>query len=263
VLPVALLALTLTAPGQVSADAAHEAQTLAHRSALEYDLGHAEDALRDIERAYLLDPLPGLLFNLAQCHRKLEHWKQAEEAYRNFLHHRPNAPNRETVLELIEEMKREQATAAIPELAAPRPLPAPLPPRPEPRSPLPPESMVAPPAPVAPVAAAPPQPVPPPTPVEAPVEATQASTEAQPAPSKATAWPWVFAATAAVSAGFSIVGFAQMVSYSSLQSSSSRLNPTPVTAALSAEQNYTWGEPAGIAGAVLAALSVGGLALTW
>src|SRR5208282_37788 len=112
----------LIAPGQVSADAAREAQMLAHRSALEYDLGHAEDALRDIEHAYLLDPLPGLLFNLGQCHRKLEHWKQAQEAYQGFLRYRPNAPNRETVLKLIEEMKRGQLAAAVPELAAPRPL---------------------------------------------------------------------------------------------------------------------------------------------
>lgn len=102
-----------------------------------------------------------------------------------------------------------------------------------------------------------------PAPTTAPPAATRLSTEEPPPSSKASAWPWAFAATAAVAAGFSVVGFAQMVSYSSLQSSSSPKTPTPVTEALSAAQSYAWGEPVGIAGAAVAALSVGGLAWTW
>ena len=100
-----LLTLALAA-SDLSPQAQQEAKELAHRSQLEYDLDHADAALRDIERAYFLDPLPGLLFNLGQCHRKLGHWEKAETAYRNYLRYKPEAPNRETVLQLIEEMHR-------------------------------------------------------------------------------------------------------------------------------------------------------------
>jgi tetratricopeptide (TPR) repeat protein len=107
-----LLALALAAPSSnVSPAAELEAKQLAHTSQLEFDLGHFEEALRDVERAYVLDPLPGLLFNLGQCHRQLKHWEQAETAFRSFLRYQPNAPNRQVVLNLIKQMGRERSDA--------------------------------------------------------------------------------------------------------------------------------------------------------
>jgi tetratricopeptide (TPR) repeat protein len=108
----------------VSRHAEQEARELARRSQLEYDLDHAEAALRDIERAYLLDPLPALLFNLGQCHRKLGHWEPAETAYRNYLRYRPDASNRKLVLELLDQVHRERVRAQ--QAAAVRAAPAPL-----------------------------------------------------------------------------------------------------------------------------------------
>ncbi|HUB07054.1 MAG TPA: tetratricopeptide repeat protein [Myxococcales bacterium] len=126
----ALLALTLAQP-RVSPAAEREAKELARRSQLEFDLDHAAAALRDIERAYLLDPLPGFLFNLGQCHRKLGHWEQAETSYRNYLHYRPEAPNREIVLQLIEEVHRRRVQASAPAVVVvPVPAPRVTPPRP-------------------------------------------------------------------------------------------------------------------------------------
>ncbi len=222
-LPAAFLALTLTAPGQVSADAARVAQMLAHRSALEYDLGHAEDALRDIEHAYLLDPLPGLLFNLGQCHRKLKHWEQAREAYQSYLRYRPNAPNRDRVEGLIEEMKREEAVAAVPELGAGRPLPVPREPEApapsvpalhgEPRSLLPAEAVPVSPAPAAaPVAAAPPAAAPAPPAAIAPPPEAETSVEK---PSHSHLLSGVLFGAAAVSAGFAIYGAARVANWQS------------------------------------------------
>jgi tetratricopeptide (TPR) repeat protein len=114
ILSAALALLMLGAPPPETKDA----QRLARRSTLEYDVGHFEEALRDITQAYYLDPRPAMLFNLGQCHRALEHWKEAEYDFRNYLHKLPNAPNRDTVLKLIEEMHQHQSQSP------PRPRPA-------------------------------------------------------------------------------------------------------------------------------------------
>ena len=49
-------------------------------------------------------PRPGLLFNLAQCHRGLEHWKKAKFAYESYLRQVPDAPNHKAVLKILEEV---------------------------------------------------------------------------------------------------------------------------------------------------------------
>jgi tetratricopeptide (TPR) repeat protein len=240
VLTAVLLALQLAAPGGVAPEDAKKAMELARRSGLEYDLGHAEDALRDIEQAYLLDPAPGLLFNLGQCHKLLKHWEQAETAYRNYLHHRPNAPNRATVLQLIDEVHRAQLAAA--------PVPA-QPPAVQPAPAAPPPTMIS--VPLVTTAPAP-----------APPEAVAAQAT-EPAPAKPVrAGPWVFVATAVVAAGVAVAGFWQMANYSSLQASSKQ-TPVSLQQAQSAESNYAWGEPAGIAGAAVAVGSVAGAIWTF
>jgi tetratricopeptide (TPR) repeat protein len=117
-----------------SPDSTREAQRLAHQSTLEYDVGNFQAALEDVKRAYLLDPRPGLLYNLGQCHRALKHWDQAEFFYRNYLHRSPTAPNRVGVQQLIAEMQAKQIQPAPliqlssppPEVVPPRLPPAPV-----------------------------------------------------------------------------------------------------------------------------------------
>ncbi len=226
-LTVALLACALTAPGQVSAADAREAQLLANRSAREYDLGHAEDALRDIERAYLLDPRPGLLFNLGQCHRKLEHWKQAQEAYQGFLRYRPNAPNRETVLQLIEQMKLK---------------------------------LHPPPAPVTPAAAEPPAA----SAAPAGATATEVVVTQEEAPSHSHLLGGVLFAAAAVSAGFAIYGAVRVANW---QSQAGGLGTPPIYGQYASLQNQlpnmnNWEFAASVLGGVAVAGVVAGI-FTW
>jgi tetratricopeptide (TPR) repeat protein len=82
-----------------------EARELVRKSMVEYDLGSFEDALSDASKAYENDQRPALLFNIAQCHRALEHWKQAAFFYYGYLRGEPDAKNREAVLALISEME--------------------------------------------------------------------------------------------------------------------------------------------------------------
>jgi tetratricopeptide (TPR) repeat protein len=84
-----------------------EARDLSRRSIVEYNGGEFEKALADIQRAYDLDPRPGMLFNLAQCHRGLEHWKKAKFFYESYLREVPGAPNRKNVLNILEEVDKK------------------------------------------------------------------------------------------------------------------------------------------------------------
>jgi hypothetical protein len=143
------IALLLAAPPEagVPADARADAQAdaqakaLARRSMLDYDTGHYAQALAEVEKAYELDPLPALLFNLGQCHRALGHHRDAAMAFRSYLRDVPNAKNRELAQTLYEQMsvlaaEDEKGAATAP--PPPAPVPAAAPAAPPPPSPLPP-----------------------------------------------------------------------------------------------------------------------------
>lgn len=70
-----------------------------------YEQGHFSQALAAFEEAYQLAPLPGLLFNVAQCHRQLGNYARAASSYRHFLALSEKEPaNAAMVKELIAEM---------------------------------------------------------------------------------------------------------------------------------------------------------------
>jgi hypothetical protein len=107
-----LAALALAAPSKPAAEGTgdEEARKLAVQSMREYNLGDFTAALRDIKRAYELSGRPVLLFNLAQCHRMLGHWKEAEFFYRGYLREKKDASNRVEVLHLIELVEAVERT---------------------------------------------------------------------------------------------------------------------------------------------------------
>lgn len=93
-----------------------------------------ETALEEYTSAYEAAPLPGFLFNIGQCHRKLEHWEIAADFFRRYLDSVPDAPNREDALDLLREAEASAAAASGDEVAgdsqpprAPPPPPAPSP----------------------------------------------------------------------------------------------------------------------------------------
>jgi tetratricopeptide (TPR) repeat protein len=116
-LAVALvLAVTsLAAPSAVRADdlavddrAAARAKKLYAEGDKLFNLGKFAAALVKFEKAYEAKPIPGLLFNIGQCHRNLDDYDAAIFSFRKYLKLLPDAANRDAVLEYIDELEREK-----------------------------------------------------------------------------------------------------------------------------------------------------------
>lgn len=115
-----LAALCTLAPGPaVGAELTSEAKAQARVKFSEgnaaYEQGKFREALKFFEAAYELAPLPGFLFNVAQCHRQLGDFSQAASAYRRYLSLSEKEPaNAAMVKDLIAEMdsKARQQTAS-------------------------------------------------------------------------------------------------------------------------------------------------------
>ncbi|HVR02049.1 MAG TPA: tetratricopeptide repeat protein, partial [Polyangia bacterium] len=129
-----------------------EKQARAHydRAEKSFDLGKFGDALADYQSAYEAKPLPGFLFNIAQCYRNMGKFERARFFFRRYLALEPHAPNRFRVEELIAEMSKQlEAQAAAPAPAVePKPVEAPplvtpLAPAPAAAPPPPPPAAVA------------------------------------------------------------------------------------------------------------------------
>jgi tetratricopeptide (TPR) repeat protein len=74
-----------------------------------YDLSHFDESLSLFSEAYELKPLPGILFNIAQCHRHLSNWERAAFFYRRYLSLSPTKPkNAAEANSLLAEMEKEQ-----------------------------------------------------------------------------------------------------------------------------------------------------------
>jgi tetratricopeptide (TPR) repeat protein len=80
-----------------------------------YTLGDFQEALRLFSEAYDLQPLPGILFNIAQCQRQLGNWERAGFFYRRYLSLSParpkNAAEAETLLHEVEAKQHDQELA--------------------------------------------------------------------------------------------------------------------------------------------------------
>ena len=114
---VALLALLLVVLGAsqdvASADkGVQRARRFYRRAEAAYSVGRYARALTAYQRAYQAKRLPGLLFNIAQCHRLVGHHEKAERLYRAYLEAVPRTRNRAVVVSLIEEMRAKQRAAA-------------------------------------------------------------------------------------------------------------------------------------------------------
>ncbi|HZI09810.1 MAG TPA: tetratricopeptide repeat protein [Myxococcus sp.] len=72
---------------------------------LAYDLGEFQKALDAYSESYRLVPLPGFLFNIAQCHRQLGRPERAGFFYRRYLSlSKEEPPNAQLVRDFITEM---------------------------------------------------------------------------------------------------------------------------------------------------------------
>ncbi|MBI2896893.1 MAG: tetratricopeptide repeat protein [Deltaproteobacteria bacterium] len=99
--------LALASSILVSRPALAEDRALARRLFISGDRAFAQGdfaaALEAYSAAYEAAPLPGFLFNMGQCHRKLEHWELARDFFTRYLEAVPDAFNRADVERLLEE----------------------------------------------------------------------------------------------------------------------------------------------------------------
>jgi hypothetical protein len=105
------------------------ARTLFKDGQTAYDVGEFENALRLFTEAYKVKPLPGFLFNIAQCHRQLGNFKEAAFFFGRFIDNsKPEAANVELARELMTQMEKR--------LEASRPVDAPVATNLEPAAPV-------------------------------------------------------------------------------------------------------------------------------
>lgn len=117
VVGVSLCASGLAGPdGPRTAHADDDATTRVAKKAFErgeklFALGKFDEALAQYQRAYDAKPLPGLLFNIGQCHRNLGDFEAAIFSFKKYLKAAPEADNREQVEEYIVDLEAEQDKA--------------------------------------------------------------------------------------------------------------------------------------------------------
>src|SRR5262245_8481114 len=74
-----------------------------------FALGKFDEALEEYQTAFDAKPLPGFLYNIGQCYRNLGDYDQAIFSFKKYLKLEPEAPNKEAVERLIEELEEKQA----------------------------------------------------------------------------------------------------------------------------------------------------------
>jgi len=92
-------------------------------------------ALAEFEKAYALEPLPELLFNIARCHEVLANLEQAIKNYEAYLEKKPGADNRPLVEARLKNLRKRLAEASSKVKPEQNPVPPSGKPVPEPSDP--------------------------------------------------------------------------------------------------------------------------------
>ncbi|MFO0596959.1 MAG: tetratricopeptide repeat protein [Myxococcaceae bacterium] len=95
-----------------------EAKSIALEGKKAFDTGDFATAISRYEAAYKIKPAPGLLFNLAQSHRKLAHFDDAISYFRRYLETNPPETQAKAVEGLIGQVEDERRVALEKEKAA-------------------------------------------------------------------------------------------------------------------------------------------------
>jgi len=201
-----LCILSLIAPaGAHAASAEKEARALFQRAEMSFNLGKFPEALADYQAAYEAKPLPGFLFNIAQCYRNMGNPERARFFYRRYLALEPRTSNRRLVEDLIAEMTRLMEKQAADKQAAEKQAASDKPVAPPPAEPTPPPA-----TPEKPVAgASPPAAVPPLAAESSTAAASLVATAPAPEPESHPVYKrwWFWTAVVAVVAGGAVAGF--------------------------------------------------------
>jgi len=117
------LAIVLVSVGAARADDVVAAREHYARGRTYYDLGRFLDAAHEFEAAYEAKNEPNTLFNIGQSYRFVPDYNKAILAFKAFLRHLPDAPNRAEVEARILEL--QQLQQAQPRATTSPPAPSP------------------------------------------------------------------------------------------------------------------------------------------
>jgi tetratricopeptide (TPR) repeat protein len=113
-----VLFLAMTSSGRAADEDLDHAKTLFTRAETHFGLGEFDQALALYKEAYRKKPLPGFLFNIAQCYRNLGDWSSAVFHYKQYLLRLPQAPNADDVRQLISVCEQQIAEKRAAQKAA-------------------------------------------------------------------------------------------------------------------------------------------------
>jgi hypothetical protein len=102
---------SVTAWAEVDVKRAKEHYTKAENL---YRVERFQDAFTEYQEAYLAKPEPNLLFNMAQCQRKMGNRAEAVRFYRRFLAEKPNPSNLATVEQHLRDLEAVQPPTTLP-----------------------------------------------------------------------------------------------------------------------------------------------------
>jgi tetratricopeptide (TPR) repeat protein len=129
---IAAAALMRPDSAAAQADPAIErARSLYEKGQRQYELGHFADARQLFESAYEAKAAPALLFNIAQCHRKLGDLRNAASLYTSFLRADPENRSAQLARDLLQEveeaLQRDSSARPAPPEALPTAMPTAMP----------------------------------------------------------------------------------------------------------------------------------------
>jgi hypothetical protein len=125
-IPLVLALFLATAPAL--AQQADKARSLFNVGAAAYEHNKYADAIQAFEGAYAIDPRPGILFSMAQAHRRqyaidrqADHVHQAVKLYRDYLAKSPDGSHRTDAVDALQELDpiEQRLGAAAPTPAGP------------------------------------------------------------------------------------------------------------------------------------------------
>ena len=73
-----------------------------------FALGKFDEALDEYQKAFDAKPIPVFLFNIGQCYRNLGDYQQAIFSFKKYLKLEPDAPDKEKVEKLIDDLEEKQ-----------------------------------------------------------------------------------------------------------------------------------------------------------
>jgi tetratricopeptide (TPR) repeat protein len=130
----AFVSISLTTDCNAQAQSAAVGRAHAQKAAVLAEQGKCKAAVVEFTKAFEALKDPAILFNRAECQRKLGHREDALSDYEQFLVQLPKTPNRKTVESHIDELRKklklpprnaapEHVAPAPPAIAAPPPAP--------------------------------------------------------------------------------------------------------------------------------------------